>query len=420
MRLTHLLLGLLCALGLPLAHAANDRLDDIAARGVLRVGTTGDYKPFTFKNPVTGQYEGMDVDLAARLAQSLRVKLELVPTTWSKLMPDLEAGKFDIGVGGISVTLERQKTALFSLPYLRDGKTPIARCENQARFATLAQIDQPGVRVIVNPGGTNERFDRANLQHAQIVVYPDNVTIFEQLVAGKADLMITDATETLLQQKLQPGLCAVHPQAPFDFSEKAYLLPNDWRWKAYVDQWLHQTQETGTFGRVEQRWLSWPWLQGSPRTPLEQLLSLMDERLKLMTDVAKYKWNTHGAIEDLPREKVIAENLGQQAAAAGVSGTWAQAFFAAQITASKTVQHALFDQWTKADQAPFADVPDLPSETRPRLDALTPLLIKALADNWTTLNDPAQQGLIAKAAEHRLSPTWGAARQQALAGLATH
>ena len=138
-----------------------------------------------------------------------------------------------------------------------------------------------------------------------------------------------------------------------------------------------------------------------------------------MTDVAKYKWNTHGAIEDLPREKVIAESLGQQAASAGVPAEWAQAFFTAQITASKTVQHALFDQWEKNHQAPFADVLDLPSDIRPRLDALTPLLIKALADNWGTLNDPTQQSIIAKTANDRLSKAWGAARQQALAGLTT-
>ena len=144
----------------------------------------------------------------------------------------------------------------------------------------------------------------------------------------------------------------------------------------------------------------------------------MDERLKLMDDVAKYKWNTHGVIEDLPREKVIAESLGQQAASVGVPADWAQAFFTAQITASKTVQRTLFDQWEEMHQAPFDDVPDLPGDIRPRLDALTPLLIKALADNWTTLNDPDQQNVITKAADDRLSAAWGTARQQALAGLA--
>ena len=72
---------------------------------------------------------------------------------------------------------------------------------------------------IVNPGGTNEKFARANLKKARILVHPDNVTIFQQIVDGKADLMMTDAIEARLQSRLHPELCAVHPQQPFDFAE---------------------------------------------------------------------------------------------------------------------------------------------------------------------------------------------------------
>ena len=87
--------------------------------------------------------------------------------------------------------------------------------------------------VIVNPGGTNEKFDRANLKMARIEVWSDNLSIFDHLEKGDADVMITDATETLYQQKLHAGvLCAIHPDAPFDFSEKAYLMPRDEALKA--------------------------------------------------------------------------------------------------------------------------------------------------------------------------------------------
>ena len=150
-------------------------------------------------------------------------------------------------MGGISVNLARQKTAFFSAPVLRVGKTPIARCADKARFQTLAQIDRPGVRVIVNPGGTNEKFDRANLKQATIVTFPDNTKIFEELVAKRADVMITDSVETKLQQKLHPELCAIHPDQPFDYGELAYLLPRDLPLRQYVNQWLHLAMENGTW-----------------------------------------------------------------------------------------------------------------------------------------------------------------------------
>lgn len=241
------------------ATAQSNRLDEIVARGVLRVGTTGDYKPFSYRAQGAETFSGLDVELAGRLAKALGVKVELVATSWPALMQDLADDRFDIAMSGVSISLERQKKALYSVPYLRDGKTPITRCENVARFQTLAQIDQPGVRLIVNPGGTNERFARANIRNASLTVYPDNVAIFAQIVAGDADLMITDAIETRLQQKLKPQLCAVHPDKPFDFSEKAYLMPRDLLWKSFVDQWLHQTIESGDLAALLDKWLAHPW-----------------------------------------------------------------------------------------------------------------------------------------------------------------
>ena len=53
----------------------------------------------------------------------------------------------------------------------------------------------------------------------------------------------------------------IHCPRPFDFSEKAFLLPRDLLWKAYVDQWLHQTVASGTFDKILEQWLAYPWPQ---------------------------------------------------------------------------------------------------------------------------------------------------------------
>jgi cyclohexadienyl dehydratase len=236
--------------------AEPSRLATIAKRGTLEVCTTGDYKPFSYYDPKLGEFEGIDIDMAHSLAKSLGVRPVFVKTTWSHLLDDATDGRCDIAMGGISVTLPRQKRAAFSIPYLVDGKTPITRCENASKFQTLAEIDRPGVRVIVNPGGTNESFARAHLKRATITVYPDNVTIFEQIVDGKADLMMTDATETRLQHNLHPELCAVHPEKPFTFSEKGYLMPQgDVAYQDFVDQWLHIMLADGTYRSISDHWL---------------------------------------------------------------------------------------------------------------------------------------------------------------------
>jgi cyclohexadienyl dehydratase len=241
--------------GQPAPTSTSSRLDDIIKRGTLRVGMTGDYLPFTYLDKANSQFRGFDVDMAEALGKALGVRVEFVQTAWPRLMQDFDADHFDIAMGGVSITLDRQKKGLFSSPIMREGKTPIARCADKDKYADIADIDRPGTRVIVNPGGTNERFARANVKNAEIRVYNDNVTIFDEIARGNADLMMTDASETRYQQKLHAGvLCAVHPEKPFDFAEKAYWLQRDVALKAFVDQWLHIAIEDGTFKRIYAAW----------------------------------------------------------------------------------------------------------------------------------------------------------------------
>ncbi|MFH9247855.1 transporter substrate-binding domain-containing protein [Streptomyces lydicus] len=231
-------------------------LDTVPRRGVLRVCTTGDYRPFSYRDPRTGGYRGVDIDMARDLAKSLDATPRYVPTTWAELVGDLAAGRCDIAMGGVSITLPRARSVYFSEPTRTDGKTPIVRCADKDTYRTLQQIDRPGTTVIVNPGGTNEQFARAHIKQATLKVHPDNTTIFDEIIAGRADVMMTDAGETRYQAKIHPELCSVHPGQPFTFSEKAYALPRgDDEFKAYVDQWVHLATHDGTYAKYEAAWM---------------------------------------------------------------------------------------------------------------------------------------------------------------------
>ena len=230
------------------------RLDEVIRSGKLRVCTPGDYKPFALAK-ADGSYEGLDIDLMQSAAKALGVQLEMVKTSWPKLMDDF-VEKCDIGVGGISVSTDRAKRAGFSDAYMVNGKAPITRCENVARFQTVADINKPSVTVITNPGGSNERFVRANLPQAKVVVYNDNVTIFDEILKGHADVMISESVETMVQQKARPGLCAVNPEQPLQYGEMGYLLPRgDVAMKDWIDTWLHLSKMSGEFDRTRDHWL---------------------------------------------------------------------------------------------------------------------------------------------------------------------
>ena len=232
------------------------RLDRIVQQGVLRVGTTGDFKPFTFLNPATNDYEGHDIDAAKMLAESLGVKIQFVKTTWPTLLKGIQEDQYDIAMGGITRNLARQKVAALSHPYINVGKSPLIRTADRNRFKTLTDIDRPGVKIGVNPGGTNQRFVDANIRQATVVVIERNLSIPEKIVAGDVDVMITDNVEAMIVSKAEPRLYAVDPENTYTKDDFGYLMPrDDQNWINYVDLWLDLAKLKGDLARLHQKWI---------------------------------------------------------------------------------------------------------------------------------------------------------------------
>jgi cyclohexadienyl dehydratase len=202
--------------------------------GMLRIGTTGDYAPFS--NEHDNVLSGFDIDLAMRLGQHFGVDVKFVRTTWLSLMNDFKQHRFDVAMSGISITPERSALASFSIPYHADGKAPIARCKDVGNFTTLEQIDKSTVRVIENSGGTNERFARDQLKHATILVHADNRTVFDEILAGRADVMFTDSIEVDLQVRRHPQLCRAI-SLPLTQAKKAVMMPTK-GWESEINEWL--------------------------------------------------------------------------------------------------------------------------------------------------------------------------------------
>jgi len=242
--------------GMVQPQATASRLDQILQRGVLRVGTTGDFKPFTYLNPATRQYEGHDIEAAALLADSLGVRFEFVQTSWPTLLKGIQEGQYDIAMGGITRNLARQRVAALSHPYINVGKSPLIRAADQFRYRTLADIDQPGVRIGVNPGGTNQRFVDANIKRASVIVIERNLSIPEKLLTNDVDVMITDNVEAMIAARTEPRLYAVDPENTYTKDDFGYLLPRDEpAWINYVNLWMDLARLKGDFARLHAKWI---------------------------------------------------------------------------------------------------------------------------------------------------------------------
>jgi cyclohexadienyl dehydratase len=189
--------------------------------------------------------------MAHALANSLGVMLEIVPTTWKTMAADLQADHFDVAMGGVSMTPDRAAIADFSVTVLRDGKRPIVRCSDTERYTSVAAIDSPAVRVVVNVGGTNERFAKANFPHARLEARDDNRTVFDEVVNNRADVMVTDGAEVDYQARQHPGvLCAAKVPGPFDHFDKAYWMTRDSALKQAVNEWLTKALKAGDYDKA--------------------------------------------------------------------------------------------------------------------------------------------------------------------------
>ena len=96
-------------------------------RGKLRVGMST-FVPWAMRNK-KGELIGFEIDVATKVAKDLGIEVEFVPTAWSGIIPALIAGKFDVIIGGMSVTTKRNLTVNFTAPYAHSGMGIVANKE---------------------------------------------------------------------------------------------------------------------------------------------------------------------------------------------------------------------------------------------------------------------------------------------------
>ena len=208
-------------------NASEERptIERIVDHGKLLVATTGDYRPLSYRE-ADGNYWGFGIEVAEKIAERLNVDIEFIQTSWPTLTADVLANPqtFDFAIGGITITDARRETMSMSDGYLANGKTILCRASESYRYKSLADIDKSEVRVMVNPGGLNEKFANENLSHATIIVHQKNEEIPSLVAEGKADVMITEITEAPYYIQTDSRLAAPLLDEPFTHGEIGVLM----------------------------------------------------------------------------------------------------------------------------------------------------------------------------------------------------
>ncbi|MCW8332387.1 transporter substrate-binding domain-containing protein [Vibrio paucivorans] len=187
------LLGL--ALFLPsvsaLADVETPNLDAINDRGTLRVGMST-FVPWAMRDK-QGDLIGFEIDVAKRLAQDSGWKVEFVPTAWDGIIPALLAKKFDVIIGGMSVTPERSKSVLFSVPYSHSGVQVAASKELAEGFSQFSDFNSRRVKIAARRGAFTVQVARETFPKAKILQFDDDAQAFQEVLNGNAHAVIASS-----------------------------------------------------------------------------------------------------------------------------------------------------------------------------------------------------------------------------------
>ena len=220
----------------------------------LTVCTHLPYAPFQ-SNDDTGKTVGFDVDMMDLVAKKLGVEQAIVDTPFEgiKSGQDLSTGKCDVAAAGMTITDERKKAILFSLPYF--DATQALLVKKDSTVATLADLKGKKLGAQAATTGLDYAKSKQAENGYEIVEFQDLATETQALSTGQVEGAINDLpvwTEAIKEDK---GATKVATQ--FDTGEQygfGMKLGND-ALKKVVDEAITTAKSDGTYAALYTKWI---------------------------------------------------------------------------------------------------------------------------------------------------------------------
>lgn len=182
---------------------AETLLQDIQKRGTLRVGMST-FVPWAMRSK-EGDLIGFEIDVATKVAEDMGVDVEFVPTAWSGIIPALLANNFDLIIGGMSITPQRNLTVNFTIPYAHSGQQMAANTELASGFADMSDFDNPAVTISCRRGATPCTLAQKMFPNATLRRFDDDAQAFQEVVNGNAHATISSAPKPRFWSEAHPG-----------------------------------------------------------------------------------------------------------------------------------------------------------------------------------------------------------------------
>ncbi|WP_313027206.1 transporter substrate-binding domain-containing protein [Pseudomonas lopnurensis] len=240
------------AFALPPAHA--DALDDINARGVLKVAVPQDFPPFGSVGPDL-KPRGLDIDTAQLLADRLAVKLELTPVNSTNRIPFLTTGKVDLVISSLGKNPEREQVIDFS-----DAYAPFYLGVFGPEDAAIASLDALAGKTISVTRGSVEDIELSKVapKGATLKRFEDNNSTIAAYLSGQVELIASGNVVMAAIAEKNPRRVPVMKLNLKDSPTYVGLNKNQPALLARVNEILTAAKADGSLDAISQKWLKQP------------------------------------------------------------------------------------------------------------------------------------------------------------------
>ncbi len=235
--------------------ARKSTLEKILRLGELRVGFEAGYMPFEMTDK-RGNFVGFDIDMAKEMAKAMGVKFVPVNTAWDGIIPALITEKFDIIIGGMTVTQERNLKINFADPYIVVGQTILLNKKHEGAVTSYRDLNDPKYTITSMLGTTGEQAARRMIPRAQYKSFETQTEAALEVVNDQADAFIYDLPYCVVFNAQHGADKLVFLDEPFTFEPLAWAVrKGDPDFLNWLNNFLRQVKNDGRYDRIYDKWI---------------------------------------------------------------------------------------------------------------------------------------------------------------------
>ena len=235
--------------------AKKSTIEQIMKRGELRVGFESGYVPFEMTNK-KGEFIGFDMDYGRRLAKDMGVKFVPINTAWDGIIPALMTGKFDIIMGGMTITQERNLKINFADPYIVVGQAILLNKKHEGKVLSYKDLNDKKFILTSRMGTTGEQAIKKYIPKATYKGFESEAEAGLEVINGKADALVYDLPFCGFLYGSQGKGKTVFLNQPFTYEPLAWAInKGDPDFLNFLNNFLRQSKGDGFYEKVYNKWI---------------------------------------------------------------------------------------------------------------------------------------------------------------------